>query len=90
MAQQVKNPAKVHKDAGSIPDLAQWVKGPGIATSFDEGHRCGLGLMLLWLRYRLAASALIGPLAQELPHAPGEAIKRKKKIQTFKKSNTAL
>ena len=26
MARQVKNPASIHEDVGSIPGLAQWVK----------------------------------------------------------------
>ena len=26
VAQQVKNPTSIHKDAGSIPGLTQWVK----------------------------------------------------------------
>ena len=39
-----------------------------------------LGSQLLWLLCRLAAAALIQPLAWELPHAVGVAIKRKKKI----------
>ena len=26
MPQQVKNPANIHEDVGSIPGLAQWVK----------------------------------------------------------------
>ena len=34
---------------------------------------------LLWLWYRLAAAVLFGPLAWELPHAAGEALKRLKK-----------
>ena len=34
--------------------------------------------MLLWLWYRLAAAALIQPLAQEFPYATGAAIQRKK------------
>ena len=39
MAHQVKNPPRTHKDAGSIPDLAQWAKDP----------------VLLWLWCRPAA-----------------------------------
>ena len=27
-AQQVKNPASIHEDTGSIPVLVQWVKDP--------------------------------------------------------------
>ena len=26
MAQQLNNPARIHKDAGLIPGLAEWVK----------------------------------------------------------------
>ena len=50
-----------------------------IAISCSVVRRCGLDLALLWLWYRLAAAALIQPLAQEPPCAMGEALKRKKK-----------
>ena len=39
----------------------------------------GLDPALLWLCCRLAAEALICPLAWELPYAVGVALKRKKK-----------
>ena len=43
MAQWVKNPASIQEDMSSIPGLAQWVKGSGIAV------RCGVGWQLhIW------------------------------------------
>ena len=51
--------------------------------SCGVGHRCSLDSELLWLWCRLAAVALIGPLAWEPPYAVGAALKSKKK----KKSN---
>ena len=51
--------------AGSIPDLAQWVKA----------------LALLWLWCRLVAVALIRPLAWEPPYAMGVALEKTKKKQ---------
>ena len=47
--------------------------------SCGVGHRRGLDPMLLWLWCRLAAAALIGPLAWEPPYAEDAALKRKKK-----------
>ena len=46
--------------------------------SCGVGHICGLDLVLLWLWYRQAAAAPIGPVAWELPYAAGVALKGKK------------
>ena len=46
--------------------------------SIGVGHSHNLDLALLWLMCRLAALALIGPLAWE-PYASGAALKRKRK-----------
>ena len=43
------------------PHSVDW--GPGIAMSCGGGHRCGSDPPLLWLWGRLAATALIQPLA---------------------------
>ena len=48
----------------------------GDAASYGIGHRHGLDLTLLWLWCRLAAAALIWPLAWELPYTIGVAPKR--------------
>ena len=64
---------------GLIPGLAQQVKGSGIAVSSGEGQRLGSDLVLLWLWYRLAAAALIQPLAWKLPYAWGSALNSKNK-----------
>ena len=69
----------MHEDLGSIPSLSQWVKRSGIAMSCDVGHRCGLDLALLWLWYRLEATAPIRPLARERPYVAGVVLKEKKK-----------
>ena len=53
------NLASIHEDTGLITGPTQKVKGSGIAASCGIGHRCGSGLMLLWLWCRLAAAALI-------------------------------
>ena len=47
--------------------------------SCGVGHRHGSDLVLLWLWCRLAATALIRPLAWEPPCAAGAALKRQKK-----------
>ena len=45
--------------------------------SCGVGHRHSSDPALLWLWYRLAAAAPIQPLAWELPHAAGAALKAK-------------
>ena len=47
--------------------------------SCGVGHRHGSDLVLLWLWPRLAAVALIRPLAWEPPSAVGAALKKTKK-----------
>ena len=79
MVQWLTNPTKNHEVVGSVPDLAQWVKGSGIAVSCGVGRRCGSDLALPWLWCRPASAALIRPLAWELPYASGAAIKEKRK-----------
>ena len=58
---------------------------------------CSLALLsglkdpaLLWLWCRLAAAALIQPLAWELPYAVGMALKRKKKKNNLVESISLL
>ena len=50
--------------------------------SCGVGRRHSLDAALLWLWYRLAAAALIRPLAWELPCAKGAALKKTKKKKT--------
>ena len=59
--------------------------GSSIAVSCGIGHRRVLDPKLMWLWHRLAAAALIGPLAWELPHALGVALKSKKEKEKKKK-----
>ena len=80
MAEWVKNPTSTREDAASITGLSHWVKGSGIAVSCGVSHRCSSNLAFLWLQHRLAAAALIQPLAWELPCAMGAALKKKKII----------
>ena len=53
--------------------------------SCGVGQRHSLDLALLWLWCRLAAKALIQPLAWEPPHAVGTDLKKKKRQRQEKK-----
>ena len=79
VAQQLKNPAHIHEDGDSIPGRIQWVKGSRVASSCSVGCRHALGPALQWVWCRLAAAALMQPLAWGLPYAAGAALKRKKR-----------
>ena len=64
MAQWLTNPTRNHEVSSSIPGLAQWIKGSGIAVSCGVGCRRGSDPALLWPWRRPVATAPIQPLAQ--------------------------
>ena len=68
-----------------IPGLAQWVKGSGVAVSYDVGHRHSSDPKLLWLWCRPVAAALISTLVWQPPYAKGVALKRQKKKKKKKR-----
>ena len=87
VAQKVTNPTSIHEDAGSIPGLTQWQES-GVAVSCSVGHRRGSDPALLWLWHRVAAAALIQPLAWEVPLCHTCCPKKQKKEkETNKQTN---
>ena len=58
--------------------------------SCDVDRRRNSDLVLLWLWHRLAAMALIRPLAWELPDAMGVALKKTKDKKKKKKIKLKL
>ena len=66
------------------------LSGLSIAMSCGVGHRLGSDPTLLWLWWSPAATALIRPLALELPYAEGAALKSKKKKKKKKKKEEKL
>ena len=86
VSQWVKNPTGIHEDSGLTPGLAQWVKGSGVAMSYSIGCRRTWDLPLLCLWHRLAAAALILPLAwKSTCHgcSPKKGKKKPKKQRTL-------
>ena len=58
--------------------MAQWVEDL-VLTSCGVGCRGGSDVVFLWLGCRLAATALIRPLAWEPPYASGAAVEKAKR-----------
>ena len=73
----ITNPASTDEEVGAIPGLAQWIEGSGVPMNCGVCCRHGSDLALLRLWHRPAATALIRPLAWELPYAVGAALKKR-------------
>ena len=67
-----------------------WLSGLRIPSCHKLSHRCGSDLVWLWLWHRLAAIALIQPLAWEQPYAAGAALKQTKDKKKKKNLKVAI
>ena len=83
VAQGLRTQHSVCEDAGLIFGLTQWVKDPALPQALVYIADAVQIWALLWLWGRLAAAALIQPLAWELPYVAGVVLKRKKKKKNF-------
>ena len=61
-----------------------------MAVSYGVGHRHSLDPVLLWLWCKLAATALIRPLAWESPCAVGAALEKTKRQKNQKQTKKNL
>ena len=69
----VMNPTSIHEDAAG-PGLPQWVKDPALPWAVVADTACILHHYELWRR--LATTALIWPLAWELPYTWSAILKK--------------
>ena len=76
----VMNPTSIHEDRGLIPGLDQWIRELVLLWSVVLVTDMAQIPELPWLWHRLAFTALIQPLAWELPYAAGVVLKEEKRI----------